>query len=552
MTIATAFSTPHDFEVEVVHDALGGIGTARLEVGGGKGAWLTFPPMHLSRLSDGVTYERLVARTKNGKSFTLLGCQYQTGRAFVDFVVEGDVEDRFASVRVRFTRLTEWFLVGQRLQGNAGERLTWVGRPSEFNVGVDTNNGLLTIQSSIESYLNQAGDDTIISDQVWVSVTGPAPMTMVDVRERCRELSIFFTTLLVLPVDIVSVVVTASDGRPHSACFGYYEPEEDDSRGWHRFLLSHHMAEDRWKTLLDHFYRSDLRKVAWTKLSGMLRHDGFWEFGFFGYASILEAVVKAKATGKRVDPVAPGAKVMGAVEGQLKAMTEPLDAAVYARVVGAVEEALTRREKSFAGCYGYAVSVSDPGVVRAINLTADDFELIKELRNAIAHGGALELTVEEQERLPRVVNKMALLLTYWAWLDFGLSDADFLESLHQTSNRLVGRADICRIALDRALGRVEFHTVPTAAFDALPAKNGMIIHGCFRRLPDGGLQFNAGLTSALADVMRGGTLGMDGVADALGVAPATLTVLGQAYIESGERIIELISPYIIDVGPIVP
>ncbi|SKB25138.1 hypothetical protein SAMN05660880_00005 [Luteibacter sp. 22Crub2.1] len=37
MTIATAFSTPHDFEVEVVDDALGGIGTASIEVGGGKG-----------------------------------------------------------------------------------------------------------------------------------------------------------------------------------------------------------------------------------------------------------------------------------------------------------------------------------------------------------------------------------------------------------------------------------------------------------------------------------------------------------------------------------
>ncbi|SKB25136.1 hypothetical protein [Luteibacter sp. 22Crub2.1] len=438
--------------------------------------------------------------------------------------------------------------------GNAGERLTWLGRPHEFNVGVDTNNGLLTIQSSIESYLNQAGDDTIISDQVWVSMTGPAPMTMVDVRERCRELSIFLTTLLVLPVDILTVVVTGPDGRPNYACFGYYEPKEDDSREWHRFLLSQHMAEDRWKKLLDHFCRSDLRKVAWIRLSGMPRHDGFWEFALFGYASILQAVVKAKAkaTGKRVDSVAPSAKVMGAVERQLKAMAEPLGSAAYARVVGAVEKDLARREKSFAGCYGYAVSVSDPRIVRTINLTADDFELIKELRNAIAHGDALELTVEEQERLPRVVNKVALLLMYWAWLDLGLSDADFLESLHQTSNRLVGQADICRIALDRALGRAEFHTVSTAAFAALPAKKAMIIHGCFRRLPYGGLQFDAGLTAALAEVTRGETLGMDGVADALGVAPATLTVLGQAYIESGERIIEFISPYIIDVDPIVP
>jgi len=95
--------------------------------------------------------------------------------------------------------------------------------------------------------------------------------------------------------------------------------------------------------------------------------------------------------------------------------------------------------------------------VRAvINLTDEDFELIKDVRDRIAHGEPPEVPESGFTRITIIINKIALLLTYWTFHDLGLSKAEFLGAMNATHNRLYLGALVDRKSLARATGTATF------------------------------------------------------------------------------------------------
>lgn len=551
MSIAYTFSTPAEFDVEVFGDTGTSLGQAKLEVGGRSGAslafrWTTVSPV----LEDDLTLDRLVARTAEGQAFTLFHCQYHSYRAYIGQVVEGETTDAFTEVGVRFTNLTEWFLSGQRVRGEAGDTLKWEGRPEAIDVEVETPHGALWVRSTVETSMRQSGDDTVITDQLWLSVGAETPFSIADARERCRDLSIFLTILLARPVDILEVTVAVATGQHRHAWVQYFEPHTGDGgrRGWPRFLMRWPIVDGQWKRLLENYYRSVFRAVSWTRVAGMLRYEGFWDFRFFGYVALLDGVVKLKAGNAGTEVIGPPRDAVHALRGTLPAMAEPLSRGQKAEIIALVRKAFTREVESFGGRYRQAVGASDQGVIDAINITSQEFKVIKETRDAIAHGDDMALSPQAYADMQTLTNKVALLLTYWAWEDFGLTAADFLDCLHQTHSPMVMGANIDRVAVDRARGHAEFHVFTESAFDRLPVSKGQVLHQCFTQVPGEGIEYSERFSAVLKTLVRQGRLAPEQLAEAIGVVPDKVRISGPAYIECGPRVVELVWVYIIETG----
>ena len=81
-----------------------------------------------------------------------------------------------------------------------------------------------------------------------------------------------------------------------------------------------------------------------------------------------------------------------------------------------------------------AATASDVRAV--INIADEDFELIKDVRDKIAHGEPPEVADGDFTRIHVTIGKIALLLTYWALHDLGISKGVFLGAMNATHNRL--------------------------------------------------------------------------------------------------------------------
>lgn len=551
MSIANTFSRPAKFDVEVFGDTGLHLGHANLEVGGKSGASLAFRLTTSSpALEDDLTFDRLFARSSDGQAFTLFHCRFHSYRAYIGQVVEGETTDAFTEVSVRFTNLTEWFLSGQWVRGDAGDSLAWEGRPDAIDVEVETPHGALRVRSTVETSMRHSGDDTVITDQVWLSVGAEIPFSIADARERCRDLSIFLTILLAQPVDILEVKVGSATGQQRHAWVQYFEPHPSDGerRGWPRFLMRRPLVDGQWKRLLDNYHQSIFRAISWTRMAGMLRYQGFWDFRFFGYVALLDGVVKLKAGDAGTEVIGPPREAVHALRKTLATMAEPLSRGQKAEVVALIRKAFTREVESFGGRYRQAVAASDQGVIGAINITPQEFKVIKETRDAIAHGDNMALSPQASGDMQMLTNKVALMLTYWAWEDFGLTATDFLDCLHQTQNPMVMGADIDRVALDRARRHAEFHMFTESAFDRLPVSKGQVLHQCFTQVPGEGIEYSESFSAVLKTLMRQGKLAPEQLAEAIGVLPDKVRISGPAYIECRSRVVELVWVYIIEMG----
>jgi hypothetical protein len=89
------------------------------------------------------------------------------------------------------------------------------------------------------------------------------------------------------------------------------------------------------------------------------------------------------------------------------------------------------------------------------------------VRDRIAHGEDPDVSEDDFPSVNNVVSKIALLLTYWTFLDFGLERADFLKALNSTHNKLRFAAPLDEKHLDRVTGAATFYSVTPEQFQLL-------------------------------------------------------------------------------------
>jgi hypothetical protein len=146
----------------------------------------------------------------------------------------------------------------------------------------------------------------------------------------------------------------------------------------------------------------------------------------------------------------------------------------------------------------------------------------------------------------QVIDKVTLLLTYLAYLDFGLTSDDFIKCLEGTHNPLAHNPGLDRIYLERITGRSDFYAVSEERLRQIEAVKGVRAQSCFTRDSNGEIEYSEKYTQKLKDWIKRGKAGEMRPLEIFGVENSKVKCSGTAYLECGEMRLGLHHIYVIE------
>jgi hypothetical protein len=369
-----------------------------------------------------------------------------------------------------------------------------------------------------------------------------------DIKEKAHELSSLLSILFAVPLYIENVLVTCEDGKTYYAFFPapIKKKQASKTRSWADYFISKPRIDGRWQEIFENYYKSKYRKVLWIRLSGMQHYDSFWDFNVLGYVALLDKYISEEAKGKKRNPSQSELTKDKKLHKALKKIVPDLSSEQEKGVFSIIEKFfMFGRKFSFREKYEYVLDTMNPDVRSIINLTDDDFEQIKDIRDAVAHGEASEAIAADYSRVGLVVHKITLMLTYWAFIDFGLTGEDFINCLGGHC-WLPLSAGLNKIYLARLTKTAGFFEVQKKQFDELSKIKGIKVNACFLKHADGRIEYAEQHVIAYKAWMDKCKSGEIPVADIFGQSKDKIKCWGQAYIESGQERLELFQAYFIE------
>lgn len=537
--------------VELSSDEFGSLGEGKLTFGGG--LLISVQLSMMNPLPGGETEYPVGivhAKSEKGQAFTLYECKAYGQTIYADYLIVGHVDDpQFQRIDVRYTEVSEWFLQGRQIEGKVGEKLTWSGLPDQISANFEDGGRSFHLITEYGGQVVHNGKDHVLHEHIEFALR-PATgiLTLLDAKQKAMELACLISILIAQPTSILEVAVQTPAGRYFGLYFPTFKPVARDASVddfVRDCFVQKHWLDGKWETILRQYFVSPHRKIRWTRLAGMQRYEGFWEYNALGYVSLLDSYVSHSPPKKAVKPPRP--EGMRRLQDALSGFAPPLDQEVLIEVLDAVRATFSYpQEAKFPEKYAAAIASTDADIVKIINLSNENFRLIKKVRDKVAHGQALELEDGESQQIHVVVSRIELLLTYWAYLDFGVSKEDFLKGLRIPFTRLRRLARIDEKHLARVTDSAEFFSLEANSFGELSSRNLSSVYACFTEAPDREIVFSDHFSQMHKDWTLGRHKGTFTADQIFGVAPDVVRHVGHMYIECGARSLEFHSAYLFD------
>lgn len=532
------------FDVELYHDQLGRLGSGVLSFGDNQWACvnLLISDNALELRTDDAKFDLVKAVTNEGSTFCLCDCKANGIVLYADYVIDGDLKEAVVdSISVRYSDVSEWFLHWRTVDGSVGKTLNWTRIPKDINVSVETDNEHFDLRSAYCSSHSQLGEDLVLHEHVeFIFSAKASKFSLADVKAKTQELSCLLSILLAYPATIISVVVSQGSGRSYRIYFPTFERPErakGDSSFWVRCFIQQPALDGRWQSIFDHYYQSKYRKVCWVRLSGMQRYDGFWEYKALGYVSLLDSYLNIrfdKASPSKSP--SPDSKKIRKFRRDLTNELPTLLSDEQDKIVVIANNTFGSTNFYFEEKYRLAIEETDTDITKIINLSEHEFSLIKKVRNRIAHGNDHGLKQEEFPIVIRTQAKIILLLTYWAFLDFGFTTQEFIACLEKTHSNLKVAAMIDSVYMQRVTRTAEFFSVTAEKLRLLRGIKGLRVQSCCTENEIGEIEFSEEFTKKYTDWMND-TTKISTIHDPeqiFGLSKDQARLVNQGYFECGE------------------
>jgi hypothetical protein len=234
-------------------------------------------------------------------------------------------------------------------------------------------------------------------------------------------------------------------------------------------------------------------------------------------------------------------------ESELNRIAPELGATTTTAIVESAKTVFGQRDLTFAEKYAHSMTSTDDGIVKLVDITDEDFRLIKKVRDKIAHGDNPGLAEGEFARIDAVVRKIALLLTYWTHIELGLTNEDFLKALNTTRSRLRLGVPFNERHLARITNTAAFFSVSAEKFQMLSSRKELKVFACFIEGPPGEIELSEHYTDILRRRhMNPSSSQQSSWGEIFSVESEAVRYEGTVYIESGSDILELSATCVFD------
>ena len=464
------------------------------------------------KLAERQTLDEVHAVTEDGQHFTLFDCQFEQLFLSCQYIISTETTDAFVLAEVEVLDISPWFFGFQRMQGKPGAKIEWVNRPPEISANLTLDDKNLTVKAYPHTSIDRTDDGHLIKDSVLFSIESTTALSISKMRRYTTDLLALLSILLGTPASISSVGVKSDNGSSGYAFFPYYEPEADTGTGTrkkesHDYFLKKPILEANWQAIVQNFFPSELRDPLWLRLSGMKRYNDFWEYKVLGYVTLWEAYVSSQTQSLGKKTIAIPTKAVKRFHEKLDKNNLTLTNEQVQGVKDLADSVFQTREYTLQEKTEIVISQTDPDIVKIINLSSDAFVRLRKIRDEIAHGDIITIPPDEHPLLSTRVEKLTLLLTYFAFIEFGLKKDDFLACLRSSWNRMVRGANLNEAHLDKVMGTAEFITLTSENLLALkPLATGQVFR-CFYRNDQGEVAYSQEDTKTYFAKLQSNALG---------------------------------------------
>ncbi|WP_211442449.1 ApeA N-terminal domain 1-containing protein [Collimonas humicola] len=486
------FTQDYSHDVTASHTELGELGDGRLTFGPGKGTTLQFRLSSL-KLTERQTLDEVHAVTEDGQNFTLFNCQFEQLFLSCEYIVSAETTDAFVLAEMEVLDISPWFFEYQHMSGKPGAQIEWINTPDEISASLKLDGNDIAVKAYPRTNVVQADGGHLIKDSVLFSIESASPISIDNVRRYTIDLLALLSILLGTPVSLMSVVVKSAKDHAGYAFFPFYEREADTGarkKSGIDYFIKKSIFEDNWQTIVQNFYASKLRDPLWLRLSGMKRYNDFWEYKVLGYVTLWEAYVSSQTQSLGKKHIPTPQKAVKFFHKKIDQSDLSLTHEQAQGVKNLADSVFQTREYTLQEKTEIVISQADPDVIKIIDLSVEAFVRLRKLRDEIAHGDVITIPHDEYPLLSSRVEKLTLLLTYFAFAELGLKRDEFLACLHRAWNRMVRGASLNEAHLDKVMGTAEFITLSSENFLALqPLANGQALR-CFYRNDTGKISFS--------------------------------------------------------------
>lgn len=233
----------------------------------------------------------------------------------------------------------------------------------------------------------------------------------------------------------------------------------------YRYLIEN----KKFKPIFSNYFSNINFTKVWSRLFGILSYSGIWQYEILGYVSILNKYVESYSKGK--GEVFPESSFKYIKDGLVKKLEELLkdikktdtNENISKTIKNSILKIPNTDIVSFQDKFDLWFSKINNDIKQIINFTKADFKVLKEIRDAAAHGKNIDYGYD-LTGIYKLNYKLTLLLYHLVYLDLGLSGSDFLQNLSLSIHSLIRNSDINQKHLDRVSGRIDFIKVDDTTF----------------------------------------------------------------------------------------
>jgi hypothetical protein len=413
----------------------------------------------------------------SNKAFTLHQSELQRGDVIIcGFVTTGVlIPNGVDLLEVHLTGISTWFerLRSSEITEMEFKRCTFV---EKFVVNFNYNKSNYTIENhrDVSSTAMTSTDHHIKIQDSFIVKKINGTFELHETKSIALEIRSLFSLLLGYSLSIKKLYLIPSEKRHdyQSVIFPSVIDKEKPFDNYHQTLcqVNNLFNWNLWEPIIQNYFKVKSFRTIWNRLIVPLSRSrpGVWEYEILSVVVTLEMYCEQESKGK-------GHKLNKDKYNELKSqLNKTLKAFINVNVnvlssedlfvLEGFESALTNLKNTshptLQHKYDFLMSKTSNEIKEAISFSEDDFNILKKLRNSVAHGLNYNTVVNgEITKEVRLKDRLLTLLMYFVFHELGFSDTQIAKSLSYTQNSFILNAGGNERARDKLADTARFITL---------------------------------------------------------------------------------------------
>ncbi|MEZ8732813.1 HEPN domain-containing protein [Vibrio splendidus] len=411
----------------------------------------------------------------SNKIFTLHQSELQRGGVIIcGFITTGSlITNDINLIEVHLTGISTWFerLRSSEITETEFKRCTSIDK---FLVNFNYNKNDYSIENHryVSSTAITSTDHHIRIQDCFIVKKKNGGFTLNEAKSIALEIRSLFSLLLGYSLSIKNLYLVPS-GKRHdyqSVTFPSVAYEEKPFDHYHQALchVNNLFNWDLWEPIIKNYFSVKSFRTIWNRLVAPLARSssGIWEYEILSVVVTLEMYCEqeSKGNGHKLNK-----EKYNELKSQLnKTLEEFIDDNVLSSedrlVLEGFESALINLRNTshptLQHKYDFLMSKTSNEIKEAISFSDYDFNVLKRLRNSVAHGLNYKTMIEgEITKEVQIKDRLLTLLIYFVFQELGFSDTQIARNLSHTHNSFILNAGGNERARDKLAGTARFITL---------------------------------------------------------------------------------------------